>query len=86
MFLLRSSPCRGELLSKPARVQHGEFSHDPNFSGINHPIVGIRLLFDEMSQNQIKNLNGLNFENQHVTIASKIEIRLLEVSPCFGEL
>jgi hypothetical protein len=39
-------------------------SHEPNFSGINRPIVTILFLLDERSRNQMKNLNHLNFRGQ----------------------
>jgi hypothetical protein len=60
------------LQAKPVGVQHGESSHEPNFSRINRPIVSILFLLDETSENPIKNLNGLNFESKHVIIPRKV--------------
>jgi hypothetical protein len=83
MFLLGSSSCRGDFPSKPVGLQHGEFSQESNFSGINRPIVSILFLLRGTSENHVRNLNALNFESKHVAVASKIEMTLLEGSPYF---
>jgi hypothetical protein len=77
---------RRDLLSKPAGVQHRELLTRAKLlrnktSDRQHSFAS-----RESSQNQIKNLNRLNFENKHARSASKIEIRRLEVSPRFRGL